>query len=203
MFLSKEVTNKDQCLKIQILLSLDKDDSRNSEKVWKAKGFFGDQKGDFTIKNPNFLKNTLVYCNQGTISTLKAGDYAIYQDYMILRQIILANNSPPHLDNYVLKENEVILNIPSYNTETGHFRGVKKWLAIIMIRGEPDAGVFSYGYDEERSKVLYSSFKYPLPNIFQGTTFKNHARMLIEEKQTQETSKLFFSSHLPQTVRRK
>ena len=53
-------------------------------------------------------------------------------------------------------------------------------------------GFFSYGYDEERSKVLYSSFKYPLPNIFQGTTFKNHARMLIEEKQTQETSKLFF-----------
>ena len=51
---------------------------------------------------------------------------------------------------------------------------------------------FSYGYDEKRSKVLYSSFKHPLPNIFQGTAFKKHAKMLIEEKQTQETSKLFF-----------
>ena len=51
---------------------------------------------------------------------------------------------------------------------------------------------FSYGYDEERSKVLYSNFKYPLPHIFQGTTFKNYARMVTEEKQTQELSKDFF-----------
>ena len=51
---------------------------------------------------------------------------------------------------------------------------------------------FSYGYDEKRPKVLYSSFKHPLRNIFQGTAFKKHAKMLIEEKQTQETSKLFF-----------
>ena len=57
---------------------------------------------------------------------MKAGDYAIYLDYVILGQIIPANNSPPDLDNYVLKENEVILNIPLYNTKIGHFRGVKK-----------------------------------------------------------------------------
>ena len=30
------------------------------------------------------------------------------------------------------------------------------------------------GYDEERSKVFYSSFKHPLPTIFQGTSFKKH-----------------------------
>ena len=110
-----------------MMLSLDKDDSTNSEKIWKAKGFFGGQKGDFTIKKIDFLENTLVYCNQGTILTLKAGDYAIYLDYVILG---LYNsrlyNSPPDLDNYVLKENEVMLNIPLYNTKTGHFRSVKK-----------------------------------------------------------------------------
>ena len=72
MFLSNEATNKDQSLKMQMMLSLDKDDSTNSEKIWKAKGFFGDQKGDFTIKKPNFPENALVYCNQGTTSTLKA-----------------------------------------------------------------------------------------------------------------------------------
>ena len=68
----------------------------------------------------------MVYCNQGIILTLKAEDYAIYLDYVILGQIIPANNSSPDLDNYVLKENEVILNTPLYNTETGYFRGVKK-----------------------------------------------------------------------------
>ena len=77
MFLSKQETNKDQSLEMQMMLSLDKDDSSNSEKNWKKTGFFGDQKGDFTIIKLNFPENTLVYCNQGTISTLKAGDYAI------------------------------------------------------------------------------------------------------------------------------
>ena len=32
------------------------------------------------LKKPNFPENTLVYCNQGTILTLKAGYYAIYLD---------------------------------------------------------------------------------------------------------------------------
>ena len=43
-----------------------------------------------------------MYCNQGTISTLKAGDYAICLDYVILAQLILANNFPD-LENYKLK----------------------------------------------------------------------------------------------------
>ena len=51
------------------------------------------------MKNQNFPENTLVYCNQGTISTPKAGDYAIYLDYVILGPIIPANNHPPDLDN--------------------------------------------------------------------------------------------------------
>ena len=124
MLLKKEATNKDQSLKMQMLLSLDKSDSSNSEKMEKN-GFFGDQKFDFTITKPNFPKNTLVYCNQGTVSTLKAGDYAIYLDYVILGQIILASNCPD-LDNYTLKENEVIIYVSLYNTETGHFRDIKK-----------------------------------------------------------------------------
>ena len=152
MFSSKEATNKDLSLKMQMILSLDKDDSTNSEKIWKAKDFFGDQKGDSIIKKPNFPENTLAHCNEGTISTLKTGDYAIYLDYAIPGQIIPANNSPPDLDNYVLKENEVILNIRLYNTKTGHFRGVKKWLAFIMIQGDPDEVFFSYGYMKKDQK---------------------------------------------------
>ena len=84
-------------------------------------GFFGDQKGNFTIKKPNFSENTLVYCNLGTISTLKGGDYAIYLDYVIFGQIIPANNSSPDLDNYVLKENEVILHVSLFSTKNWLF----------------------------------------------------------------------------------
>ena len=125
MFLSKEAKNKDQSLKMKTMLSLDKDESLNAEKKLENSSLFGDQKGDFTMKKQNFPEHTLVYCNQGTISTLKAGDYAIYLDYVILGKITPANNYPPDLDKYVLKENEVILHIPLYNTKTWHFRGVK------------------------------------------------------------------------------
>ena len=126
MFLSKAATNKDQSLKMQMMLSLDKSDSSNSEKFWKEHVFFGNQKSDFTITKVNFPENTSVYCNQGTILTLKAGEYAIYLDHVILGQVIAANISPPNLDKNVLKENGVILHVPLNNTKTGHSRGVKK-----------------------------------------------------------------------------
>ena len=92
----------------------------------ERKRFLGNQKSDFTITKVNFPENTSVYCNQGTILTLKAGEYAIYLDHVILGQIIAANTSPPNLDKYVLKENGVILHVPLYNTKTGHVRGAKK-----------------------------------------------------------------------------
>ena len=53
MFLSKKAANKDQSLKMQ-MLSLDKDDSSNSEKIGKKPGFFRDQKCHFTIKINKF-----------------------------------------------------------------------------------------------------------------------------------------------------
>ena len=73
-----------------------------------------------------------MFCNQGATSVLKAGDYAVYLDYVIIAQIIPASNCPPDLDNYVFKENEVLIYVPLYNTETGHFRGIKKWLEFII-----------------------------------------------------------------------
>ena len=60
-----------------------------------------------------------------------------------------------------------------------------------MIQGDPDEVFYSYGYDHERSKVLYSSFKQPLPNIFQGTAFKKHVPQLIEEKKNSRSIKTF------------
>ena len=134
-----------------MILSLDKEHtSNNSEKKLGKKCFFGDEKGNFIIKKANFPENTLVYCNQGTISTLKAGDYAIYIDYVIFGQLIFSNNSP-ELDNFRLKENEVILYMPLYKFENGYFRDVEKWLAYVLIWEKAEKTFFSYGYNEERS----------------------------------------------------
>ena len=119
---------------------------------------------------------------------------------MILGQLILGNNCPD-LENYKLKENEVMLYVPLYNTENGYFRDAKKCLADITVWGDSDKMFFSYGFDEERSKIIYSSFKHPLPNIFHGTAFKKRTKILIEEKGTADSSKLFFL--LPSTTDRK
>ena len=75
MFLLKEATNKDESLKMQMLLSLkdDKADSSSNEKIWKSNGFFGNQRIDLTIIKANFTENTLVYVNNGSISAVKGG----------------------------------------------------------------------------------------------------------------------------------
>ena len=49
---------------------------------------FKDQKGDFTINKANFPENILIYANQGSISTLKGGDYGFSLNYVILGQKI-------------------------------------------------------------------------------------------------------------------
>ena len=50
----------------------------------------------------------------------------------------------------------------------------------------------SYGFEEEKSKILYLTFKQLLPNIFQGTSFKKYNPMLLNEGQVQDFSTLFF-----------
>ena len=46
MHLSKEATNKDQSLKMQIILSIDNNKKTQSEKIWVKNRFFGDQRAD-------------------------------------------------------------------------------------------------------------------------------------------------------------
>ena len=60
MYLSKEATKKDQSLKLKSLLSTDDKAALDTELIWKKSGFFGGQKGEFTINEGNFPENTLI-----------------------------------------------------------------------------------------------------------------------------------------------
>ena len=202
MYLTKEATNKDQSLKMQLLYSADDKPTLETELIcWKKNSLFWDQKGEFTINKANFPENTLIYANQGSILTLKASDYAIYLDYIILGQLICAKHLPEDFNNYKCKPDEVKLYVPLYNVATGEFKGIQNWLAYIMVRGDKDETFLSYGYDEDKSNILYSTFKQMLPNIFQGTSFKKHRPMLLNEWSVKEYSTLFF--YLPSTTDRK
>ena len=125
MYLTKEVTNTDQSLKMQFLYSADDKPKLERELIQKKSSFFGDQKREFTINKANFPENTLIYANQASISTLIAGDYAIYLDCVTLGQLIYAKNLPEYFYNYECKPDEVKLYVPLYNVDTGEFKGLQ------------------------------------------------------------------------------
>ena len=203
MFMSREIETPNQRTKSQMLITSGESSNKGTEKIWKRNGYFVDQKIDLTIPKVNFPENTLCYINQGTVSQIKEGN-AFYLEYVILAQIMpLANiDSGIDLDYYEFKKNECLLFVPCYNKETGLFQGVKKTIGYITLRGDKDEVFFSYGYDEDKSKVLYCSLKQTMPNIFNATAFKKHHQLLLDEKANEKDSSSLYL-FLPSTVDRK
>ena len=203
MLLSTESQSENQKSSSQLMVSIGENKDSNTENIWKKSGFFKDQRIDLTIPKANFPENTLCYMNQGTVSQVKDGE-AIYLEYVILGQIMPIANPDPSidLDNYEFKDDECLLYVPLYNTETGLFRGLGKRLGYISLRGDKKETFYSYGYDKERSKLLYCTMKQPLPNIFQCTSFKKHKDFLIQEKLNESVESSLFL-FLPSTLDRK
>ena len=135
MFLLKEANSKDAQLKTQMVLFLQDDESKGTENIWKEHCFFGVQRAELTILKANFPQNTLVYINQATVSLVKGGDKAICLDFVVVGQIMPAANvdSKIDFDKYEYNENEVMLNVPVYNTKTDLYGGLKKKLAYITL----------------------------------------------------------------------
>ena len=156
MYLSSESQTQNQKTKSQMMVSLGESKESNTEKIWEEQGFFKDQRVDLTIPKANFPENTLVYVNQGSISQMKDGE-AIYLEYVVLGQIMPVANPDPTIDleNYEFKENECLLYVPLYNTENGLFCGLGKRPGYITLRGDKSETFYSYGYDSERSIVLF------------------------------------------------
>ena len=125
--------------------------------ILKKPGVFGDQKGDVTINKANFPKNNLSVLHLGYNFNFKSRRLCNLYRLCNFRPVDSRKNCPD-LDNYCLKENEVILYVPLYNTEHGYFRDAKKWLAYIMVQGDSNKTFFSYWYDEERSKIHFQIF---------------------------------------------
>ena len=143
MYLSKEANIKNQSFKMQMLLSIDNDKKAPSEKIWAKNEFFRDQRADLTIFKPNFPENTLLYANQGIVSTMKDGDDAIYLDYVVLGELIPVNNPPENLDNYELKPNEVFIYLPHYKTKEQPFSRILMRFSILMVLTKKKAKDFN------------------------------------------------------------
>ena len=68
---------------------------------------------------------------------------------------------------------------PKYNTSTSEFKGLYKTIGFLVVRGAPDKIFFNYGYNQNKSKVLYSHYRWKIPSSFSGIIFNCH-RSLIE-----------------------
>ena len=165
---------------------------KKTETVWKENGFFNEQRSDLTITKPNFPENTLVYANQGSISTVKGG-HAIYLEFEIIGQLMPLANPDPKIDlkKHEFKDHEALLFIPVYNTVTGMYSGLTKKLAHITVRGDVNERCYSYGYSKEKSTLPYCVNKHPLQNIFHCTAFKQHHGFLLDENQKPKEGWIF------------
>ena len=70
------------------------------------------------------------------------------------------------------------------------------------MRGDAKEHFFSYGYNKEKSSILYCHMKSYLPNIFSCAVFKKHVSFLLDQnKNNIKSSGLFY--FLPCTLDRK
>ena len=138
MLLSKELTDKDRSMKTQLLVrsATDGDEKISGEKVWKNYGFFKNIKPELNLEKVNIPENCLLYINQAFLSTVKDGNIAMYNDNIILGQIIPAANQPKDILKYECQANEVKLLSCIYDLETGNFKGLRQQLAYIVLRGD-------------------------------------------------------------------
>ena len=126
MYMSKEISEGDKRMKMQLYASNDANGYKMTEKLFKHNSFFGEQNSNLTPEKANYPENLLVYINQAPISPLKNNEEAIYVVNVALAQSLPLGNSPPDIENYVCEENEVKLLCPLYDTETGRFLGLEK-----------------------------------------------------------------------------
>ena len=194
MVLSKELTDKDRSMKSQLLTrSVANDDEKLSgEKVWKNNGFFKDIRPELNLEKVNMPENCLIYINQSFLSTVKNGDIAMYNQNLIIGQLIFAATQPKEILKYECSLNEVKLLSCVYDLETGEFKGLCLQLAFIVLRGDEHEIFFSYRFDKNRTKVLYLYSKQRIPDAFVSTSFKKHFNEIMNEKRNEDSSSIFY-----------
>ena len=200
LLMEKEMSEGDKNLKMKLLFAEDSTVNKSNETLWAKDGFFNEQRSELTLSKANFPENTLIYINQARISTVKAGEQAIYMTNVILAQILPYANVPDNLEAYKLKEDEVLLHCPVYDKDTSKFKSIETRVALIVVRGDENECFLSYGYDPDKSKQLYSSFKQEIPNVFSSTTFKKFNEFLTSTDKGEYSTLFYF---LPSITDRK
>ena len=139
--------------------------------------------------------------NQAHLST-KNGEIVVYCQYVILGQVIPWRNPPDNIDDHVSNNDHLVkMYVPLCDNNDGRFQGVEETVGYIMLRGDRDEFFWTYSFSEEKSNILYCSAKQPMPNVFKGTVSNAYGNEMLNERDRNDYSKIFF--YLPSITDRK
>ena len=161
------------------------------ERVWKAAGVFRELRTDYNMEKVNISENSIIYINQAYL-TIQKNKNIYYCDYFILGQVIEACNPPNDISKHELQDREAKFFHPGYNKETGEFLGFYETIGLLVVRGDAEEIFLNYGYDKEKSKVLYSNYRRKIPNSFCGIIFSRHRNVFECGESDLTTLSLYF-----------
>ena len=110
-------------------------------------------------------------------------------------QIIALRNPSPESEKEIVENDQLVrFYVPVYDNSNGNFLGVNESVGYVMVRGDPDETFWSYGYDEEKSNLLYDFSKQPMSNVFKGTCINCHSNEILNERDGFSNIFFFLSS---------
>ena len=145
----------------------------SGERIWPKNGYFKSQITDYYMKKVKYLENSIFYVSQ-VFLTIQKGEKMFCGTHFILGQIIEAANVPVYIDNYKCWPEEVKTYQLQYCLSTGKFQKLYKTIGLIIIRGDDDEMFSNYGYEKQKSKLLYSVQGRCISNSFSRTLFNKH-----------------------------
>ena len=142
------------------------------------------------MEQVHFPENTFLYVNQSYLTVQKIKKIC-YCNYNIIGQIVEASDPLQNIHGYELQERKVKMFRPKYNSETGGFLGLYETVGFMLVRGDAKEIFLNFGFDKEKSKVLYSHYRRKIPNTFCGTMFNHHKTMIGSEELDSDFSQLY------------
>ena len=115
-----------------------------------------------------------------------------YADHIILGQAIDVLNPPEDISSYVLKEREVKMTRPCYDSLNGEFLGLCDTVGFLVVHGDEEEHFLNYGYYETKSKLFYSFCKRRISNAFGGMMFSKQRIMFESGELNTDFSKVYF-----------
>ena len=169
---------------------------KTRERIWSENGIFPDQRADFNSTKKKCPETTLMYVNQGTISTVK-NNLAIYIIFFYSRTSHTSSKLSSRCWSLQMetKHNKTQCAITWY--VDWKISWLRLSLAYIILRDDSEEVYFNYSFSAKKTKALFFTFKDKTSNTFMCTAFKRHYNTIFDKHCTKMSGIfLYFSNNM-------